>query len=212
MTDTTTFEKPYYVETDGLPGLDFNREIIPPGTNEAFPEGAIGIRVDGDFWAVAALPYSYLEKPLPEIVKEFWPQYMDTASFKAESGSVEQKIEFATEWAESQEHTIRYLNERNHELEDQLMRLRAGRYDLHERHYNRHRAFNDYFVRQYEHLLIAMAHNAEPRANAAGVCERCGLLVSDRVHHKHYLDLHAKGYDFGIDAICQTEERIESTY
>lgn len=69
-------ELPYWVEeTDKLPfdECDFNREIVEPGTNEIFPDGAVGIRVDDNFWAVAALPYSYKEKTIQEIVAEFWP-------------------------------------------------------------------------------------------------------------------------------------------
>lgn len=68
--------KPYWVTpTEELPfeECDFNREIIEPETNEHFPEGAVGIRVDDNFWAVAALPLSYREKTIEQIVTEFWP-------------------------------------------------------------------------------------------------------------------------------------------
>lgn len=52
---------------------DFSKEIVEPGTNETFPNGAVGIRVDDDFWAVAALPYEYKDTPIEEIVAEYWP-------------------------------------------------------------------------------------------------------------------------------------------
>lgn len=68
MINLTDIQPPYFVTRDGLPGLDFNREIIKPGENAHFPDGAVGVRADGDFWAVAALPYKYLDVPLSEIV------------------------------------------------------------------------------------------------------------------------------------------------
>lgn len=69
-----------------FPGLDFNREIVKPGTNETFPDGAIGVRVDDDFWAVAALPWKYLDTPIDEIVKELWPEYVvEGATFELDS-------------------------------------------------------------------------------------------------------------------------------
>ncbi len=40
------FKKPYWIIRRGLAGLDFNREIIEPGTDPSVPEGGIGIRVD----------------------------------------------------------------------------------------------------------------------------------------------------------------------
>ena len=73
------FEAPHWVlPLDELSSWDFNREIVNPGTNETFPLGAIGVRVDYDFWAVAALPYEeYINKTIQEIVAEFWPDCPD---------------------------------------------------------------------------------------------------------------------------------------
>jgi hypothetical protein len=69
-----------------FPGLDFNREIVMPGTNETFPDGAVGIRVDDDFWEVAALPWKYRDTPLEEIVGELWPEYVaEGATFEPDS-------------------------------------------------------------------------------------------------------------------------------
>lgn len=64
---------PYWAVADELPDDDFSKEIVEPGTNDTFPDGAVGIRVDDDFWAVAALPLSFRNVPLEEIVKRFWP-------------------------------------------------------------------------------------------------------------------------------------------
>lgn len=69
-------ELPYWVTpTDELPfeQCDFNREIIEPFENRDFPDGAVAIRVDDNFWVVAALPLSYRDKSIQEIVAEFWP-------------------------------------------------------------------------------------------------------------------------------------------
>jgi hypothetical protein len=66
----------YFVEPyEDLPSHDFNREIIPPGCLDHYPDGAIGVRADDDFWAVAALPYEkYLNVSIEEIVSELWPE------------------------------------------------------------------------------------------------------------------------------------------
>lgn len=192
---TIELTKPYFYTPDSLPGLDFNREIVEPGTHEHFPEGAIGIRADGDFWTVAALPYSYLDTPLRDIVAQLWPQYLEQATFEPDSGTVEQTIHFLKLSAKGKDRTIKSLNKRVHELSDELERLRGGRSDLHERHPTRRRAVDDYFIRQYEHLLIATAHKAIPREDKPGICLVCGLLaMSDRVHQQHYIDLHNAGY------------------
>ena len=66
------FEEPYWF-SENSPFDDFNREIILPGTNETFPDGALGIRADDDFWAVAVLPLEFKEAPLADIVGTLWP-------------------------------------------------------------------------------------------------------------------------------------------
>lgn len=70
-------EKPYWVCTSDdypFPGHDFNRDIVEPGDIEEFPEGAVGVRVDGDFWLVAILPLEkYRDVSIEDIVVEFWP-------------------------------------------------------------------------------------------------------------------------------------------
>ena len=69
-----TFAEPYWVApADDLPSHDFNRELLEPGRLETFWAGAVSIRVDDDFWAVAVLPWSYHEKSCEEIVREIWP-------------------------------------------------------------------------------------------------------------------------------------------
>lgn len=62
---------PFWVESNP-PFSDFSKEIVEPGTNSTFPDGAVGIRVDDDFWIVAALPYDYRDVPLEHIVAEFF--------------------------------------------------------------------------------------------------------------------------------------------
>ena len=88
---------PYWAADEGekLPGYDFNREIIAPGANETFPDGAVGIRVDDDFWAVAALPLSFRSMPLPEVVSALWPEFRHRAQYRADSGTPQQDAEFA---------------------------------------------------------------------------------------------------------------------
>ena len=96
MTIRETMKKPYWAvaEDEKLPGHDFCREIVEPGTNETFPDGAVGIRVDDDFWAVAALPYEFKNQGLREIVKELWPwPACAGAIYCADSGTLGQRIE-----------------------------------------------------------------------------------------------------------------------
>lgn len=93
-------QEPYFatapdvVDKDGYTGFsvgrDFNREIVEPGTNETFPDGAVGIRVDDDFWTVGALPLKdYRTMPLPQIVSIFWPEVTDPI-FKPDSSTFSQ--------------------------------------------------------------------------------------------------------------------------
>ena len=53
---------------------DFNRQIVEPGEDENFPDGALGIYVDDDYYAVAALPYKYKALSCAEIVASLWPE------------------------------------------------------------------------------------------------------------------------------------------
>jgi hypothetical protein len=96
-----TLEKPYWANgpdvidgknRDGSSytgfsvGNDLNREIIKPGENDTFPDGAIGIRADDDFWAVGALPYDeYKDTPIEKIAAKFWPELTDPV-FRPDSG------------------------------------------------------------------------------------------------------------------------------
>lgn len=57
----------------GVPSHDFNRELCPPGAMPDFPDGAVGIRVDDDFWLVATLPYALADTPVQTIVAALWP-------------------------------------------------------------------------------------------------------------------------------------------
>jgi hypothetical protein len=89
------FEEPYGAMPDDeeMPFHDFNKEIVAPGLLPMFPNGAIGIRVDDDFWSIAALPYDqYLNVPIQDIVKEFWPSKFDKAYFGADSVTTAEEI------------------------------------------------------------------------------------------------------------------------
>lgn len=88
--EMTMDDNGWYMERDqwnvgtGLPCHDFNREFIEPGTNEEFPEGALGIRVDDDFWLVARLPYEYRVLSIEDLVEVLWPDITD-ATFNPDS-------------------------------------------------------------------------------------------------------------------------------
>ncbi len=75
----------YRVSRSGLPGHDFNREIVAPGKNENFPEGVLGIRVDDDFWAVAVLPLRFAELSIENLVEVIWPDIYPEAEFRPDS-------------------------------------------------------------------------------------------------------------------------------
>lgn len=65
---------------------DFNREICNPGEHEDWPDGAIGVRVDDDFWSVAALPFAeYHDKTIQEIVAKLWPGLSGHVTFNPDS-------------------------------------------------------------------------------------------------------------------------------
>ena len=55
-----------------LPSGDINREIAHP--SEQFPDGALGIRADGNFWQVALLPYWCVNLTIGEIASVLWPK------------------------------------------------------------------------------------------------------------------------------------------
>jgi hypothetical protein len=72
----------------GHPGFnDFNKEICPPGVLHSLPDGAVGIRSDGDFWTEAIFPWRFRELLIQEMVAVLWPQIGD-ASFKQDTTSV----------------------------------------------------------------------------------------------------------------------------
>jgi hypothetical protein len=56
------------------PSHDFNKEIAEPGEIEALPSGAVGVRVDDNFWCVALLPYRFGRLDISTIVKILWPE------------------------------------------------------------------------------------------------------------------------------------------
>ena len=62
------------VSSDELWHLNFSKEIVPIKTNATYPKGAVGIRVDDNFWTVAALPPECEDIPLEDIVAALWPE------------------------------------------------------------------------------------------------------------------------------------------
>ena len=88
--------------SDGLPTLDINREMLPPGTNPRYPEGVVGIRTDDDFFCAAALPWCYRDLPASVIGPILWPQVLKrveknnmTFEFNPDSGYLYVDIEIA---------------------------------------------------------------------------------------------------------------------
>ena len=71
----------YYALTIDIIGFDdFNRDIIEPNTNKEILEGAVLVRNDDDFFIIACLPYeTYKNKPIEDIVAEFWPRHEKTS-------------------------------------------------------------------------------------------------------------------------------------
>lgn len=57
------------------PWKDFTREIVE--ANEEYPEGAVSIRGDIDFYHVAILPYHFKDIPVIDIVETLWPNLSD---------------------------------------------------------------------------------------------------------------------------------------
>lgn len=179
--------QPYWAtgETESLPGFDFNREIVPPGTNVDFPEGCLGIRADGDFWAVAALPLSYEAVPLETLVKALWPTIADRAECTPDSGTIEQKLYFFEQENVSLRRSQDHMNKVVKALEDEVARLRASRPKLTIYPTVKRAAESLWLHHEYTNLLYACAHEHRPQPAAPGLCE-CGLDASDRVHMRHY--------------------------
>ena len=68
------FPKYWALTTDIIGFDDFNRDIIEPNTHKTILEGAVLVRNDDDFFIIACLPYeTYKDKPIQDIVAEFWP-------------------------------------------------------------------------------------------------------------------------------------------
>jgi hypothetical protein len=74
--------------------------------------------------------------------------------------------------------------------------LREREFGLKEFHPSRKSKESGYFIRQYTHLLTAVAHEFESRPSPeSGICRACGLLSTHAVHSKHYIDAHLRGYE-----------------
>jgi len=79
-------QSPYWASKDDkFPTYDFNKEIIEPKVSITFPKGAVGIRVDDNFWQIAALPLSeFRHVSIEKIVEHFWPNVKDATFNKDE--------------------------------------------------------------------------------------------------------------------------------
>lgn len=74
----TLLKKPYWAsKASEVPYHDFTKELHPPKTNKIFPRGVVGIRMDDDFWMVAALPWKYHWLSTEELTKMLWPEITD---------------------------------------------------------------------------------------------------------------------------------------
>jgi hypothetical protein len=193
----------YWVTETGLPGLDFCRQIVPPGTEPSFPQGCVAVRVDDDFWCVAALPYQqYRDRGIREIVAELWPDYAEQgATYAPDSGTTEQRIYQLEQQVEAQRAESEWLQDKLRKVHDELRRHQRGPTGVATRSPTRLEMEKNYFVRQYEVLLRATAHagQARPEPELAGVCRHCGLLLSDRVHSAKWIELRAAGAPHGMD-------------
>lgn len=68
-TGSTGFKNGKYWVSSRVPCFDFNKEIVIPGVSETYPEGAVGIRTDDNFFAVAVIPYEYRDTSVQDIVE-----------------------------------------------------------------------------------------------------------------------------------------------
>lgn len=65
----------WFVSHDN-PHRDVNREVVTPGSivdQHSFPEGAMIIRVDDDFYSIALLPYELSFYDFRTVLKIIWP-------------------------------------------------------------------------------------------------------------------------------------------
>jgi hypothetical protein len=190
-----TLTDPYWVHDAPLAGYDFNRQVVEPGTNDKVPDGAIAIYVDDNFWTVAVLPLNeYRDTPIEDIVKQYWPTYFEQATFTPDHGTMERRVYEAESAMKAERTRYKHVEKAMRSLRDENDRLKEGRTHLGIRRPTRLEAQNNYFVRQYEHLLIAMAHEGTAREDLKGVCSICNLLLTDRVHQPEWIEKHNAGY------------------
>lgn len=195
-------QKPYWAAEDNLPGTDFCREMCPPGSNENFPEGAVGIYVDDDFWSVAALPWSYKDTPLQDIVAELWPDYMPGAEFRADHDTIEAAIEHAADIASDLYRHERDLNSILSKLTNLLDEAKRQPKTLsHIPTMTQRLRHAEYFTRRWTHTVIAFAHEVDyyEEESRRSICKRCNLIGTHAVHEKRFIKKHNAGFDPDID-------------
>ncbi len=70
-----------------------NRELAAPGALPEYPDGAVAIRSDGNFWTEAVLPWTLLEVPLPELAAALWPRVLEKPELAEWGPDVQARLE-----------------------------------------------------------------------------------------------------------------------
>lgn len=211
----TRFNAPYWHVPDGHPGADYCREVIQPGVDPCLPDGAVGIRVDDDFWLVAVLPLEpYADESIQSIVADVWPHLADEATYVPDHGTKEQEIHFLHAALDTRTKMFDALWDEHCEMMRELRRYQIQLPEIKPRSRKRHEVELSWSRDQYERMLVTFAHSFEPKSSPeAGVCSRCGLLGSDRVHQPHWIEKREReGLDVhGLPAMCmyQSESKRE---
>jgi hypothetical protein len=123
--------KPYFRRCGHFPGYDFTKEVIPPGANAKYPNGVVGLRVDDDFWAVAAVPYSFRYLPTGTLVRKLWPQMRNVRNLLwpkyTREASIAWKCEFswASNWAQNKDFLLPLPDRKRETIMAAMRRQRA---------------------------------------------------------------------------------------
>jgi len=76
-----------------LPGHDFTKELVLPGTLDGkHRKGVVGVRVDDDFWVVATLPWRFRGLSIQDICAVLWPG-IEPIHFEADGTAEKRQIE-----------------------------------------------------------------------------------------------------------------------
>lgn len=86
---TMVRKKEFWYACVNIPAMDFNKEVLPPGMQHDLPHGAVGIRVDDNFFVVALLPWRFRDLSTKDIVSVLWPSVQNPQIFPDEMAVVE---------------------------------------------------------------------------------------------------------------------------